>query len=274
MNPFEQKVAVVTGGASGIGKELCLELARRRAVVMVADINLEGAQRVSEQIQLEGGKSVACRVDTADRESVHTMIQNASGQFGQIDFLFNNAGISVTGDFRDLKPEDWKKVMDVNLWGVIHGCAEVVPFMAARGSGHIVNTGSLSGLLPFPTNLPYTTSKHAVVGFSLGLRAEATDLGVDVSVVCPGFVRTGMFAATPAVNVPHEKLYRQMPVDSFLDPRKAAQAILAGVAKKQAIIIFPASVQLLWWLYRLWPGSMWWNQLRITRQFRKLRGNP
>jgi short-subunit dehydrogenase len=200
------------------------------------------------------------------------MVSDVIEKFGQIDFLFNNAGISVTGDFRDLKPEDWTKVLDVNLWGVIHGCAEVVPSMTARRSGYIVNTASLAGLLPFPTNLPYTTSKHAVVGFSLALRAEAADLGVNVSVVCPGFVRTGMFAATPAINAPHEELFRQMPIDSFLDSRKAAHEILAGVTRNRAVIIFPRSADLLWRLYRLWPGSIWWNQLRITRQFRKLRG--
>ncbi|MEW6030546.1 MAG: SDR family NAD(P)-dependent oxidoreductase [Chloroflexota bacterium] len=270
MDQFDKKAAVVTGGGSGIGKALCLELARRGARVVAADIDLARAQVVADEILRSGGFARAGKVNVAEEGSVNELMAKVVGEYGQIDFLFNNAGTSVTGDFRDVPIEEWKRVVDVNLWGVVHGCLAAYPIMVRQGRGHIVNMASLSGLLPFPTNIPYSTTKHAVVGFTLSLRAEAADLGVRVSLVCPGYVQTGMFAATPVMNAPKEEMLRKMP-SNLMTAEQAAQCILAGVERNEAVIIFPAVARVLWWLYRLAPASMIPNQLAITRRFRKLR---
>jgi NAD(P)-dependent dehydrogenase (short-subunit alcohol dehydrogenase family) len=270
MNQFDPKVAIVSGGGSGIGKALCLELGRRGAKVVAADIDLSRAQSVADEILQTGSYARAERVDVAEEASVNELIARVVGEHRQIDYLFNNAGISVTGDFRDIPLAEWKRVVDVNLWGVVHGCSAAYPLMARQGRGHIVNMASLSGLLPFPTNIPYSTTKHAVVGFTLSLRAEAADLGVRVSLVCPGYVRTGMFEATPVMNAPKAEMLRRMPA-KLMTPEEAARQILAGVERNEAMIVFPSAARWLWRLYRLTPASLIPNQLAITRRFRGLR---
>ncbi len=271
MNPFDQKVAIVTGGGAGIGEALCLELARRGAKVVAADIDPARAQSVTDKILQTDGYARAERVDVAEEASVNELIGKIAGEHGQIDYLFNNAGISVTGDFRDVPLAEWKRVADVNLWGVVHGCSTAYPLMVRQGRGHIVNMASLSGLLPFPTNIPYSTTKHAVVGFTLSLRAEAADLGVRVSLVCPGYVQTGMFEATSVFNAPKDEMLKRMPAN-LMTAEKAAKRILRGVERNEAMIVFPSAARWLWRLYRLMPASMFPNQLAITRKFRRLRG--
>jgi NAD(P)-dependent dehydrogenase (short-subunit alcohol dehydrogenase family) len=270
MNPFDKKVAIVTGGASGIGRALCLELARRGAEVVAADIDLSRARIVADEVLQSGGRAQAEEVDVAEEAGMNELVGKVS-EHRPIDYLFNNAGISVTGDFRDIPMAEWKRVVDVNLWGVIHGCSAVYPLMVRQGRGHIVNMASLSGLLPFPTNVPYSTTKHAIVGLTLSLRAEAADLGVRVSLVCPGYVQTGMFEATPVLNAPKEEMLRKMPAN-LMKAEQAARRILAGVERNEAMIVFPATARVLWWLYRMMPASMSSNQLAITRRFRRLRG--
>jgi NAD(P)-dependent dehydrogenase (short-subunit alcohol dehydrogenase family) len=263
------QVAIVTGGASGIGQALCHALATRGAVVIVADINVEGAQDVAEAIRRRGGQAAAQKVDVADAGSVQQLIQHTVATHKRLDYLFNNAGIAVTADARDLRAEHWHRVIAVNLLGVIYGIQAAYPFMAQQGYGHIVNTASLAGLLPYPTNLPYATTKHAVVGLSLSLRAEAADLGVKVSVVCPGWVQSGIYAASPTLNVRHEQQtafpFKLMEADT------AARRILAGVARNQPVIVFPPYARVLWWVYRM--RATWLNALgsKLIRDLRRLR---
>jgi NADP-dependent 3-hydroxy acid dehydrogenase YdfG len=178
MTAVQHQVAIVTGGASGIGQALCHALATRGTMVIVADINAEGAQDVAAAIRLRGGQAAAHKVDVADAHSVNQLVQHTVAAHRRLDYLFNNAGIAVTADARDLRLEHWHQVIAVNLLGVIYGVQAAYPIMVQQGHGHIVNTASLAGLLPYPTNLPYATTKHAVVGLSLSLRAEAADLGV------------------------------------------------------------------------------------------------
>jgi short-subunit dehydrogenase len=128
--------------------------------------------------------------------------------------------------------------------------------MAQQGHGHIVNTASASGLVPTPLAAAYTASKHAVVGLSISLRAEAADLGVRVSVACPGLVRTGLVDTTQLVSLERESLIPLLGRLGFMDPAKCARAILRGVTRNEAIITVPASARLLWWLQRLHPDLL------------------
>jgi len=127
--------------------------------------------------------------------------------------------------------------------------------MTRQGFGHIVNTSSAAGLLPGPFNAPCNTSKHAVVGLSLSLRIEAADLGVKVSVVCPGFVRTSIYQTAVTVNIPQDKASASARVAAMMmEPPRAAQVILNGVEKNQAVIVFPASIRWVWRAYRVAPA--------------------
>ncbi len=270
MTAVQQQVAIVTGGASGIGQALCNALATRGILVIVADINAEGARHVAAAIRQRGGQAAAHGVDVADADSVKQLVQHTVAMHRRLDYLFNNAGIAVTADTRDLRLEHWHRVIGVNLMGVIYGVQAAYPIMAQQGYGHIVNIASLAGLLPYPTNLPYATTKHAVVGLSLSLRAEAADLGVKVNVACPGWVQSGIYAASPTLNVRQEQMQSTLPF-KLMETDTAARRILAGVARNQPVIIFPLYARVLWWVYRM--RATWLNGigLKMIRGLRQLR---
>ena len=253
MQPFEGKVAIVTGGASGIGRMLCEELAGRGAVVVVTDINEEGAREVASAISGQGGQARAQALDVTDEDGVRRLVAETVAAHDHLDYMFNNAGIVIAGDMRDLRTEHWRRMFDVNLWGVIYGTSAAYAVMAEQGHGHIVNTASLAGLVPDPTDLVYVTTKHAVVGLSTALRPGAALLGVKVSVVCPGYVESGIYKAAEFVTpltVPTDEAATRVPF-KMMDTRQAVHTILAGVARNRAVIVFPAHARILWWLYRL-----------------------
>jgi NAD(P)-dependent dehydrogenase (short-subunit alcohol dehydrogenase family) len=199
---FHGKVAIVTGGGSGIGEALCRELARRGAQVIVADINAEDAARVATSITGDGGTATARRADVASEQDITGLVADTVSAHGRLDYLFSNAGISIGGEAQYLTLDHWRRVLDVDLYGVLHGVVAAYPVMVRQGFGHIVNTSSSAAFFPNPANAPYGTAKCAVVGMSLALRMEAADLGIKVSCVCPGFVRTNIFRNSFSVN-PH-----------------------------------------------------------------------
>jgi NAD(P)-dependent dehydrogenase (short-subunit alcohol dehydrogenase family) len=228
---------------------------------------------VASSITQNGGHAHAVPVDVSKEGEVRQLIDETVSEYGRLDYLFNNAGIAIGGDARDLTLEQWRRVIDVNLYGVVHGTAIAYPIMAKQGFGHIVNVASATGLFPQPINAPYCASKYAIVGLSLSLRVEGADLGVNVSVACPGSVRTNIYEATTMVNIPPERRAAAVSSTRFkpMDASKAAQTILSGVSRNQAVIAFPAYVRLGWLLYRLSPRLLDLLLLNGTRNFRKYR---
>ncbi len=273
MNGTKDKVAVVTGGASGIGRALCEELARRKAIVVVADVDEEGARETAAAITRRGGRAEASGVDVSCSDEMQDLVARKVSQHGRLDFMFNNAGIAVVGEVRDLELEHWRKIIDVNLWGVINGTRAAYAVMVKQGFGHIVNTASITALISLPTLACYNATKMAVVGLSTSLRAEAADLGVKVSVVCPGGVQTAIFRRATYVNVRREYLLARMPFQNIA-PAKAARVILKGVERNKAIIVFPYQARLLWWLNRLHFGLGSSIRRRLLRTFRAGRIEP
>jgi len=270
MNHFRDKVAIVTGGASGIGRALCEELGQRGAVVIVADVNAERAQKVASAITTTGGRARAAHLDVSQAEDVQKLIDETASEHGRLDYMFNNAGIAMAGEVRDTSLELWRRIVDVNLWGVIYGTTAAYSLMVRQGFGHIVNVASLGGLVGSPTVTPYATAKHGVVGLSTSLRAEAADLGVRVSVVCPGHIQTGIYDVATVLNANREDLFARIPFKG-MDATQAARAILRGVARNQAVITIPFYVRLLWWLYRLHPALLAPLGRKVVKVFRALR---
>jgi NAD(P)-dependent dehydrogenase (short-subunit alcohol dehydrogenase family) len=268
---FQKKVAIVTGGASGIGQALCEELARRGAAIVVADINFDLAAQVASAIAAQGGRVESAEVDVADAKQLEKLVEQTVARHGRLDYFFNNAAIGVVGELRDLVPEHWRRLMDVNLLGVVYGTMAAYTVMVRQGSGHIVNVASVAGLMPSPVLTPYATSKWAVVGFSTSLRVEASSLGVKVSVACPSMVRTNFPDGTAYVNVNKEEYLKRLPWRLMMEPGDAARAILRGVARNQAIIICPWHGRLVWWCQRYFPWflSPLWRM--IVREWRTLR---
>jgi NAD(P)-dependent dehydrogenase (short-subunit alcohol dehydrogenase family) len=267
---FEEKVAIVTGGASGIGEAVSLELARRGTQVTVADINGDSAERVAAAIAKDGGRAKAWRVDVTQEQDIRRLIEDTAAAYGRLDYQFNNAGVAIGGDARDLTLDQWRRVLDVDLYGVLYGTLAAYPIMVNQGFGHIVNTSSAAGLLPLPLSAPYCTAKHAVVGLSLSLRAEGADLGVKVSVVCPGYVRTKIFESSVVVNMPQDLAYRTPGRIKMIEAAQAARVILDGVAQNQAVIAFPGYIRLAWRAYRLFPrvAERSVRQVREARTYR------
>jgi NAD(P)-dependent dehydrogenase (short-subunit alcohol dehydrogenase family) len=267
---YDGKVAIITGAASGIGRALAGALCRRGATVVLSDIDGTGVDAVARELATGAARPEAVTVDVTDAAAVSALVENAVAAHGRLDLMFNNAGIAVTGDARDLTLEHWRRVIDVNLMGVVYGSDAAYKVMAAQGHGHIVNIASLAGLIPFPTNAPYSTTKHAVVGLSLSLRAEGAALGVGVTAVCPGFIDSNIYTASEAVNVPQDKLLAQIPFKK-VPADEAARKILDGVARNKPIIVFPGYARVLWWLYRLSPRIVAPLGRRTIQDLRKIR---
>ena len=275
---FKDKVAIVTGGASGIGRALCEELGQRGAVVIVADIKTKTAQQVASAIVATGGRARAAYLDVSQAQDVEKLIDETASEHGRLDYMFNNAGIAIAGEVRDMSLEHWRSIVDVNLWGVIYGTTIAYSLMVRQGFGHIVNIASLAGLTGYPTGTPYATTKYGVVGLSTSLRQEAAGLGVKVSVVCPGLIQTGIYEEITVLNARHEDMLDRLedmlariPFKLTMDATRAARAILRGVARNQAVITIPFYVRLLWWLYRLHPSLLAPLFRRIVKEFRTLR---
>lgn len=268
--PFEDRVAIVTGGASGIGRALCEELSRRGALAVVADINLAGAQAVADAIAAAGGRAFAAPLDVRRAGDVEHLVNETVRLHGRLDFMFNNAGIGVSGEMRDLTLDDWRLVLDINLLGVVYGTTAAYAVMLSQRSGHIVNIASLAGLIWSPGLGPYATAKGAVVALSAALRVEAEGWGVRVSVVCPGFVETAIYENAIGVKFDKAELLERIRLPLMPAP-EAARAILRGVGRNRAIIVFPASARVLWWLSRIHPGLLGLFQRRVLKGLRARR---
>lgn len=271
LNKFNEKVTIITGGGAGLGKELCVQLAKLGSIVFVADINDNNAKQVANSILQSGGKAHPIRVDVSNEKEVKALIDEAVTKYGRLDYIFNNAGIAIGGDARDITLQQWQKVLSVDLCGSIYCSAYAYQVMTKQGFGHIINTASGTGLLPQPGNAPYCTCKHGVVGLSLSLRYEGADLGVKVSTICPGRVKTDIFKSSIVVNVSDEYVSNNISVKA-MDVSKAVDIILNGVSHNKAIIVFPFSIRLVWFINRLFPRLLepaWIKAIQNLRKFRK-----
>ncbi|MGO8879635.1 MAG: SDR family NAD(P)-dependent oxidoreductase [Desulfomonilaceae bacterium] len=256
MGIFENKIALVTGAASGIGRALVEELIREKAKIVATDIN-EATLAANVEAMSEGVKQIqAFRLDVTDYDAFKKIIDDTISREGRLDYIFNNAGIAIAGDLRDVTIDDCRKVLDVNLNGVLYGSLLAYQQMAKQGFGHIVNLASIEGLIPFPTTVSYVMSKFAVMGLSQGMWVEGADLGVKVSAVCPGFVRTSIFDVSPVINMKREdwmkegvSIWERFSVSSG----ECARKILKGVERNKPIITVSPIARVMWWLARVSP---------------------
>jgi NAD(P)-dependent dehydrogenase (short-subunit alcohol dehydrogenase family) len=258
------RVAIVTGGASGIGRALSAALVARGDRVVLADLDGAAAEDVAERLRAGGpGTATAAAVDVRDAGAVTALVTGTAERHGRLDLLFNNAGLGIGGPTEELSPAHWDRTLDVNLRGVLHGVQAAYPLMLRQGHGHIVNTASLAGLLPMPGSAPYATTKWAVVGLSLSLRAEGAARGVRVSVVCPGGVDTpildkGMPADLPRVpsveGIDTRAVITRASGGRLYSADALAADVLRGVDRNRPLIVAPRQARVMWRLMRLSPS--------------------
>ncbi len=277
---MRRQVALVTGGASGIGRALAGALSSRGHVVVVADVDADAARRTAADLNAaagHGGQVDAVGLDVTDREAFHDVVRQVAAEHGRIDLLFNNAGIGVGGLVDELDDEHWDRCLAVNLHGVVHGVQAAVPVMTAQGSGHIVNTASMAGLMTTPMMLPYTTTKHAVVALSRALRAELKPVGVGVTAVCPAFISTPLLdnlnpgMAPTAATTGVRQLAATLQPGGLPGPEPLAEAVLRGVARDKALVVFPRSQWAVVAAQRWVPGAVHAAVDQQVRRYRRAR---
>jgi NAD(P)-dependent dehydrogenase (short-subunit alcohol dehydrogenase family) len=261
---FGGQLVLVTGAGSGIGRATAFAFAEAGARVVAVDRDAESAARTAELARLVGAPEAwAEPVDVTDEQAMEKLAEKVATEYGVVDVLVNNAGIGLSGSFFDTTPEDWKKVLDVNLWGVIHGCRLFGKQMAERGQGgHIVNIASAAAFQPSKALPAYSTSKAAVLMLSECLRAELAGQGIGVSAICPGFVNTNITTTARFTGVDAEEQARRQKRTARLyglrnyPPEKVASAILRAVVRNEAVAPVTPEARGAHLMSRFLPGAL------------------
>ncbi|MFK4224481.1 SDR family oxidoreductase [Streptomyces sp. NPDC019890] len=261
---FGGQLVLVTGAASGIGRATAFAFAEAGARIVAVDRDAEGAARTAELSRLIGAPEAwGETVDVSDEPAMEKLAVKVAAEYGVVDVLVNNAGIGLSGSFLQTSAEDWKKVLDVNLWGVIHGCRLFGRQMAERGQGgHIVNTASAASYQPTKSLPAYSTSKAAVLMLSECLRAELAGQGIGVSAICPGIVNTNIAASARFAGADEAEEKRRRKKSARLyrlrnyPPEKVADAILRAVVRNQAVVPVTPEARGAHFMSRFMPRSL------------------
>ncbi|WP_285572277.1 SDR family oxidoreductase [Streptomyces sp. RTGN2] len=261
---FGGQLVLVTGAAGGIGRATAFAFAEAGARVVAVDRDAEGASRTAELARLIGAPAAwAETVDVSDEQAMEKLAEKVAAEYGIVDVLVNNAGIGLSGSFLETTAEEWRSVLDVNLWGVIHGCRLFGKQMADRGQGgHIVNTASAAAYQPSRALPAYSTSKAAVLMLSECLRAELAEKSIGVSAICPGIVNTNITSTTRFAGTDAAEEQRLRKRTSTLygkrnyPPEKVAEAILRAVVRNQAVVPVTPESHAVRFLSRLSPGVL------------------
>jgi len=267
-NYFKNKVILITGAGSGIGKALCEEIVEfTPKKLILIDIDEGSIKKVQKSII--GVDSNLYKVDVASEKSMEALFTNVIEKNRKIDIVINSAGITAGGEYQDYTFNFWNKIIAINLWGIIYGSTLAYRQMIIQKYGHIVNIASLGGLIPEPMASAYATTKHAVVGLTTTLREEAHAYGIKVSVVCPGVVDTPIIdKATYVGNVDKEKLKKGVLEHGVISANKCAQRIIKGISKNKGIILVKSSDKIFWKLHRFSPGLLSPINRLIAKYFR------
>ncbi len=234
LKSFKDKIVVITGAGSGIGRACAQEFKRQGARLHLLDKD----KRVLDVVDELGSGVEAHVVDVTDAQKFFVTAEKILAKEGHVDIIHNNAGVCLSKAVEDLTMDDWRWIIDVNLWGVIHGIQAFVPPMIRRRQGHVINTASLAGLIPFPMVVPYCATKYAVVGLSEALAAELAPLGIGVTVECPGMVSTELFRSA-RVGWPDSMRgrFERIMDTRGTDPKKVARNLLRAVRRRDIVHI-------------------------------------
>lgn len=249
---------VITGAGSGLGRALAFEMARRGGRLLLSDIDEVALEATRAEAEAAGAEVVAARADVARFEDVAELERLAQERWGGTDVLVNNAGVAVVGAVGEVSLEDWRWQLDVNLWGVIHGCHAFAPTMRARGAGHILNVASAAGLVSMPEMAPYNVSKSGVVALTRSMRAELSGAGVEVSVLCPTFFRSGIHTRARASQARLGSMSERLITEARWTAEEVASVALRGLERGKLHVLPQLDARVAWQLQRLWPAGFQW----------------
>lgn len=219
----KNKVALITGAGQGIGKEIAFTLSREAMDLVIADINLDQARKVCEEIKQSGKRALPVKVDVGEEESVQKMVEFVLREFKGIDILVNNAGVTRDALLIRMKAEDWDFVLKVNLNGVFKCTKAVLKYMLKQKSGKIINIASIVGLMGNAGQANYAASKGGVIAFTKSIARETAARGINVNAIAPGFIDTEMTRVLP--QEVKEKLIAQIPLKRLGSPRDIADCV-------------------------------------------------
>ena len=256
MERLKGKRAVITGAGSGLGRALSLELAKQGWRILVTDIQEERAQETLKLVEEAGGYGEAFCCDVADKNQVAAMADKVFCEWGGVDLLVNNAGVSVAGFVGSSPLENWQWIVDIDLWGVIYGCHFFIPQMKKTGAGHIVNIASNAGISSLPEMAPYNVTKAGVISLSETLRSELAPSNIGVTVVCPTFFTSNLLENFRYDTEEQYKIAKKLLTWWFsMDPHDVARRILKAVRKNKLYVLPQIDAKFVWYAKRLFPSA-------------------
>jgi NADP-dependent 3-hydroxy acid dehydrogenase YdfG len=271
MKQLEQRVAVVTGAGSGIGRATSVLLAQKGCSVAITDVNETGLAETERLLREAGARVSKHVVDVANRERMERLPQEVIDAHGGVHILVNNAGVSVNAKLLDHSIEDFEWLMGINFWGVVYGCKFFLPHLLAAEEGHIVNISSVFGLVGVPQQTSYCSSKFAVRGFTESLRAELQGTRVGITTVHPGGVATNIAASSRVAGDDKHRAGHQRAVAMFrkmLPPERAAEQIVRGIESSRQRVLITRESHLLDLAKRVAPTAsnrlIDWGWKRMT----------
>ena len=267
---------VITGGGAGIGRAFCLALAERRARVLVADIREEAAQETAALVRDAGGEAEAILCDVAQADQVEALAQRAMERFDGVDLLVNNAGVGVIGPVGEVALEDWRWVVDINLWGVIYGCHYFVPILKAQGSGSVINVASAAGFAATSEMAPYNVTKAGVMSLSETLNVELAETHIGVTVVAPTFVKTELLDRLRTTSDDLAGLAGRLFSRGKTTPEQVARLSLEAAENGELYVIPQLLGRMIWASKRHSPNAYRWLMRRVhqSRWLDRMRRPP
>ncbi len=269
------KTALVTGGASGIGRATALELARRGADLFLCDVNEAGLAETARAIEALGRRARTRRVDVADAEQMRAFADAVHAEVEAVDLLVNNAGVGLGAGLLDTTLEDWRWIVGINLMGVVHGLHFFAPRMVARGrGGHVVNVSSAAGFVAAEPLTAYSATKFAVLGLSEAIASELARHGIGVSAVCPGIINTPITTSSPMRGPGATAEARQRMVELYrrrnYGPERVARNILRAIQRNRLVAPISPEAWAMYWTKRLAPWAIrWLNRVTSARMARE-----